>query len=67
MVLDGNARSLDSIDETTNNDGTSALDIIVEHGVGVLVALKSREGVLEIFELDDNAGRLLAKQSTNAL
>ena len=55
VVLDGHTRRLDSVDEATDNDGASALDVVVEHGVGVLVAFDGREGVFEVLELDDNA------------
>ena len=55
MVLDGDTRRLDGVDETTNNDGTSALDVVVEHAVCVLVALEGGEGVLEVLELDNDA------------
>jgi hypothetical protein len=37
------------------------LDVVVEHGVGVLVALERREGVLEVLVLDDNTGPALGK------
>ena len=63
LVLGGNARLLDGVDETGKNHGTSALNIVVEHGVGVLVALKRREGVLEVLVLNDNRGPALGESS----
>jgi hypothetical protein len=55
VIFYRNARSLDSIDEAANDDSASALNVVVEHAVGILVAFQSREWVLEIFELDDDA------------
>lgn len=55
VILDGDTRRLDGVDEATNNDGASSLDVVVEHAVGVLVALESGEGVLEVLELNDDA------------
>lgn len=54
VVLAGQTGALDSVDDTAKDDSASTLDVIVEAGVHVTVPLKSREGVLEILELDDN-------------
>lgn len=54
VVLAGEAGTLDGVDNTTEDNGTSTLDIIVEASVGVAVTLQCGEGVLEILELDDN-------------
>lgn len=54
VVLAWKARTLDRVDDTTKDDSTSALNIIVEACVGVTVALQSGERVLEVFELDNN-------------
>lgn len=59
VVLAGKTGTLNGIDDTTENDGTSSLDIIVEAGVGVAVTLESGEGVLEILELDDDTKQAL--------
>lgn len=61
LVGGGNLGLLDSVDETTKDDGASALDVVVEHGVGVLVTLERGEGVLEVLVLDDNAGPALGQ------
>lgn len=54
LVLARKARALDSVDDTTEDDSASTLDVIVEAGVVVTVTLQSREGVLEVLELDHN-------------
>lgn len=54
VVLDGNAGGFDGIDKTANNDSAGTLDVVIEHGVGVLVALEGGEWVLEVLKLDDN-------------
>lgn len=56
MVLCWDTRCLDGVDETGGDDSTSSLDVIVEAGIGVLVSLERWERVLEIFELDNDAG-----------
>jgi hypothetical protein len=61
LVLGRNARLLDGVDEAGKNHSASALDVVVEHGVGVLVALERGEGVLEVLVLDDNAGPALGE------
>jgi len=61
LVSGGNLGLLDTVDEATEDDSTSTLDVVVEHGVGVLVALERREGVLEVLVLDDNTGPALGK------
>lgn len=45
----------DSVDNTSKNDGTGSLDIVVEASIHVLVLGKRWEGVLEVLELDDDA------------
>lgn len=54
VVLAGQTGALDSVDDTAKDDSASTLDVIVEAGVHVTVPLKSREGILEILELDDD-------------
>ena len=54
VVLAGQTGALDSVDDTAKDDSASTLDVIVEASVQVTVPLKSREGVLEILELDDD-------------
>ena len=54
VVLARKTGTLDSVDDTTQDDGTSTLDVIVEAGVGVTVALQCGEGVLEILKLNNN-------------
>jgi hypothetical protein len=54
VVLAGQTGALDSVDDTAKDDSASTLDVIVEAGVHVTVSLKSREGILEILELDDD-------------
>jgi len=55
LILAGETGTLDSVDDTTENDGAGTLDVIVKAGVGTLVTLKCGEGVLEVLELDHNA------------
>jgi hypothetical protein len=61
LVSGGNLGLLDTVDETTEDDSTGTLDVVVEHGVGVLVTLERREGVLEVLVLDDDTGPALGK------
>lgn len=61
LVSSGNLGLLDTVDEATEDDSTGTLDVVVEHGVGVLVTLERREGVLEVLVLDDNTGPALGK------
>lgn len=53
LVLEGDAASTESTHDTTKNNGTGTLNVIVEHGVGVAITLERREGVLEILKLND--------------
>lgn len=55
VILARKTRALHGVDDSTQDDGTRALDIIVEARVNIAVALQGREGVLEVFELNDNA------------
>lgn len=54
LVLARQTGALNSVNDTTKNDGTSTLDVVVEAGVSIPVALECGEGVLEILELDNN-------------
>jgi hypothetical protein len=58
VILAGETRTLDGVDNTTQDDGASALDVIIEAGVQTLIPLERREGVLEILELDDDTNKL---------
>ena len=55
VVLEINACVLDGVDEAGKNDGAGALDVVIEASVGVLVTLESREGILEILKLNNDA------------
>ncbi len=55
MVPDRHSAVLDGVHEAREDDGTGALDVVVEGGVYVAVPLERWEGVLEVFELDDDA------------
>ena len=61
LVSGGNLGLLDTVDETTKDNSTGTLDVVVEHSVGVLVALERREGVLEVLVLDDDTRPALGK------
>ena len=54
MVLDGSTTSFHGVDESTNNDSTSALNIIIEARVDILVPFESWEWIFEILKLDDD-------------
>ena len=51
MVLEWGARFLDGLDKAAEDNSTSALDIIVEHCVGIAVSLEGGKRVLEVLEL----------------
>jgi hypothetical protein len=55
VVFDVHTTSPDGIDKTTDNHGTSSLDVIVEARVGIPISLESWEGILEILKLDHDA------------
>ncbi len=57
LVFGGHAGALDGVDDAGEDDGAGALDVVVEAGVLVSVSFQSREGVLEVFELDHDAVR----------
>lgn len=61
LVSSGDLGLLDTVDETTKDDGTGTLNVVVEHCVGVLVTLERREGVLEVLVLDDDTGPALGE------
>lgn len=61
VVLWRNARSLDGIYHTAQDDGSSSLDIIVETSVVVPVFFEGWEGILEVFKLYNNTIALLAR------
>lgn len=55
VVLAWQTRSLNSIDNTTEDNGAGTLDIVIEASVGVAVTLQSGERILEVLELDDDS------------
>jgi hypothetical protein len=59
VILAGQTGALDSVDDTAKDDSASTLDVIIEAGVVVPISLKSREGILEILELDDDTREAL--------
>jgi hypothetical protein len=54
MVFWLNPALFDGADDSTHNHRSSALDIIVEHGVVVAVSFQRVEGILPVLELDHN-------------
>ena len=58
MILAGDPGTLDRVDNTTQDNGTSALNVVIEAGVQTLIPFKGGERVLEVFELDDDANKL---------
>lgn len=58
LVLDGDARQVDGANVTAENDGTGALDVVVEAAVGVAVAVEVVEGLftLKVLKLDNHVG-----------
>lgn len=54
MFLCWNSGSLDSVNDTSKNNGTSSLDVVVEASVSRAISLKSWEWVLEVLKLDDD-------------
>jgi hypothetical protein len=64
VLLAGQTRALDSVDDTAEDDSASTLDVIVEAGVQITVTLKSGEGVLEILKLDDNTRSFVRLETT---
>lgn len=58
VVLARHTRTLDGIDDSTQDDGTGTLDVIVEAGVGVPIPLECWKWVLEVLELDDDTKQL---------
>ena len=63
MVLDRSTASFHGVDESTNNDSTSALNIIIEARVDILVPFESWEWILEILKLDDDTVIMLVRAS----
>lgn len=63
LIGGGSAGLLDSVDETSEDNSTGTLDVVVECAVCVLVALQSGEGVLEILELDNDSRPPLGQSS----
>lgn len=55
MVLARKARALHGVDDTTKDDSSGTLDIIVEAREDITITLQSRERILEVFKLDNNA------------
>jgi len=55
VVLAWQTRSLNSIDDTTEDNGAGTLDIVIEASVGIAVTLQSGERILEVLELDNNS------------
>lgn len=54
VVPAGQTGTLHGVNDATENDRTRSLNIIVEAGVGIPVALECGEGILEVLELDDD-------------
>jgi hypothetical protein len=63
LIFGRSSRLLDSVNEAGQNHGASTLNIVVEHGVCVLVALEGRKWVLEVLVLNDDAGPSLSESS----
>ena len=63
VVLDRSTASFHGVDESTNNDSTSALNIIIEARVDILVPFESWEWVLKILKLDDDTVTMLVRAS----
>lgn len=65
LLLEGNARQVDSTNVTTENDGTSTLDVIVEALVLVAVAVEESKGLLglKVLELNEHLGVNLGASS----
>lgn len=57
MLLGWDSGSLDGIDDTSKDDGTSSLDVIVEASVVAAITFERWEWVLEVLELDDDTRR----------
>jgi hypothetical protein len=57
VILAGQPRALHGIDDTTEDNGTCPLNVIVEAGVDVLVPFQCRERILEVLKLDHNSAR----------
>lgn len=55
LVLGRNTGSFYSVDDSGEYDRAGPLDIVIEAGILVLISLECREGILEVFELDDDA------------
>jgi hypothetical protein len=47
--------SLDGVNDTSQNNGTSSLDIIVEAGIFILITVQSWERILPVLKLNDNS------------
>lgn len=60
LLAGRNLGAFDCVNKAAENNGAGALNIVVEAGVGFAVTGKSGEGVLEVFELDDNTAKLLS-------
>ena len=54
MVFKRNRRALEGTDQTSEDNGTGSLNVVVEDGVGVAIPLERPERRLEVFELDHN-------------
>lgn len=61
VLLEWNARLLKSVHDTSENDGSSSLDIIVEASVSVAITLEGWEWVLEILKLDNDSWPLVVE------
>ena len=67
VVLARQAGALDSVDHTAQNHGTGTLNIVVEARVRVPIPLKCGERVLEIFELNDDAGESCVSRGSSRI
>lgn len=55
LVLEGNFGDVESTNRSREDDGSGALDVVVETGVDISMSRENGEGEggVEIFELDD--------------
>jgi hypothetical protein len=54
VIPDRSSSALQGVDNTSQYDSSSSLNIVIEAGVLMLVLLKCREGILEVLKLNDN-------------
>tara|TARA_R110002060_G_scaffold74594_1_gene83949 strand:+ start:1582 stop:2154 length:573 start_codon:yes stop_codon:yes gene_type:complete len=54
LVLGWNTALLQGVDDTGEDNSTGSLNVIVEHGVLVLISLKCRERIFKVLKLHDD-------------